>query len=341
MINLTAGVFRTYQGVNLPTNEIDVLEELEYDLGQPIPPIRLMIFISDDHSFYYGDYLNDFGFFAEEDHVTRLALTYLEMNHFPESIGNLVNLKELNLRENQLQILPESLGQLQNLHTLHLGWNQLQALPDIIGQLHNLQNLNLCANRLHTLPESICHLQNLQILDLSYNQFQRFPDVVTQLQNLTVLRLSWNELQSLPKTIGQLQNLQQLDLWGNPLRLLPKSFEQLSNLHVLRMWGSRLQTFPKHPLVLPYKRASLEFLNNTLCPFCTQSKLLSRGMPDQFGAKVFCPSCKARFRWLKDFCPICGASKLLGGEREQKRSKKRRRAGRELVFCAKCNNRIH
>ena len=86
---------------------------------------------------------------------------------------------ELDLRSMALTELPESIGQLTQLKKLDLSWgykdekqkNQLTALPDSLGQLTQLTSLNLSNNQLTALPDSLAALgalTQLETLDISY-----------------------------------------------------------------------------------------------------------------------------------------------------------------------------
>jgi leucine-rich repeat protein SHOC2 len=127
------------------------------------------------------------------------------LNVLPNSIGSLVNLECLILRENQITILPETVGNLTNLTNLDCYWNQISVMPENIGNLVNLVGLDFGDNSLMSLPKSIGNLMNLEYLDLSNNK-----------------------LAILPKQIGNLSNLKFLFITGNPLtdlsilQMLPK-----------------------------------------------------------------------------------------------------------------------
>jgi hypothetical protein len=140
-----------------------------------------------------------------------------ELQSLPESIGNLVNLKDLSLFDNQLQTLPESIGNLVNLRKLWLDNNQLQSLPASIGNLVNLKDLSLFGNQLQTLPESIGNLVNLTKLELDNNQLQTLPESIGNLAKLSYLRLSNNHFSSVPECLFRLSNNCEIDLKGNPL----------------------------------------------------------------------------------------------------------------------------
>jgi hypothetical protein len=91
------------------------------------------------------------------------------LTELPESLGQLTQLRSLNLSGNQLTALPESLGQLTQLQLLDLSDNQLTALPEWLGQLTQLRSLNLSGNQLIALPESLGRLEYLQQLNLEKN----------------------------------------------------------------------------------------------------------------------------------------------------------------------------
>lgn len=92
------------------------------------------------------------------------------LTYMPGSIGNLINLRELYLDNNQLESLPESLGNLVNLKKLMLYGNELKSLPNSLGNLTRLETLNAWHNQLKSLPASLITLKKLTDLNLRYNQ---------------------------------------------------------------------------------------------------------------------------------------------------------------------------
>ena len=113
------------------------------------------------------------------------------------------------------------IGQLTNLQQLSLNNNQLSQIPVEIGQLTNLQELYLHNNQLSQLPVEIGQLTNLRPLSLSNNQLSQLPVEIGQLTNLQQLSLNNNQLSQLPVEIGQLTNLQPLCLDNNPTLVTP------------------------------------------------------------------------------------------------------------------------
>lgn len=126
----------------------------------------------------------------------------------------------LNL-SNQLSTLPEAIGQLTQLRSLDLAGNQLSTLPGAIGQLSMLQRLDLSGNQLRTLPEAIGQLSQLQELYLRGNRLSTLPEAIGQLSQLQRLFLRSTQLGTLPEALQNLEKLEWLFLHGNPDLGLP------------------------------------------------------------------------------------------------------------------------
>ena len=105
--------------------------------------------------------------------TTSLKLMHNLTGTIPPEIGNLVNLRELYLYNNQLTgEIPPEIGNLINLESLYLEKNGLTGtIPPEIGQLINLKWLHLSDNQLEgEIPPEIGNLTNLEYLGLSINQ---------------------------------------------------------------------------------------------------------------------------------------------------------------------------
>lgn len=126
---------------------------------------------------------------------------------------------ELSLSGMSLTELPESLGQLTQLRRLDLSYNYLSFLPESLGQLTQLQRLDLFSNELLLLPESLGQLTQLQELDLRSNRLSSLPESLGQASQLHFINLRFNQISSLPASLSQLAQLQRLDLRENPLKL--------------------------------------------------------------------------------------------------------------------------
>ena len=93
----------------------------------------------------------------------------------PPELGNLINLRSLNLFRAQLTgEIPPELGNLINLEGLNLSRNQLTGeIPPELGNLTNLESLNFFSNELSgEIPPEVGNLISLQELNLSQNQLE-------------------------------------------------------------------------------------------------------------------------------------------------------------------------
>ena len=129
--------------------------------------------------------------------------------------------------------LPESIGNLNQLQELNVYENQLSALPDSIGSLNKLEALYAWNNNFKSLPDSICKLAKLQILNVSSNQITELPSCIDTLQNLEELICTDNKLQSLPESVGNLSKLKILHIYDNPIKSLPNTLVDLPHFEDL------------------------------------------------------------------------------------------------------------
>lgn len=117
--------------------------------------------------------------------------------------------------------LPASIGQLGQLQQLNISNNELTALPEAIGQLSKLAFLDLHNNEMTTLSEGVGRLSQLWGLDVCSNQLKALPEALGQLTQLRDIWVFDNRLTFLPESLRRLTNLQQLYLHDNPALGLP------------------------------------------------------------------------------------------------------------------------
>jgi GTPase SAR1 family protein len=142
---------------------------------------------------------------------------------------------KLDLSSMELNELPESIGQLTQLRALEIADNHLTALPDWVGNLAQLEELNITGNRVRTLPEAFVNLKNLSHMFLGHNDFREFPELVKHLPELRGLFLHNNKLTELPEWLKELSNLTNLTLSDNPIYGSLPSLEKLKKLVQLDM----------------------------------------------------------------------------------------------------------
>nr|WP_322710677.1 COR domain-containing protein [Nostoc sp. ChiSLP03a] len=165
------------------------------------------------------------------------------MTSLPNSIGNLINLTELYLGNNQLKDLPKSFSSLSNLVKLRISSNCLETISEVITQLVNLKELDFSINKISFLPKSISQLTNLKELFIGFNELRILPEEIGKLTNLIELSLANNKLEELPEAVGKLTSLKQLCIKENQLVRLPKSLILL-NLNELNLDNNLLLPIP-------------------------------------------------------------------------------------------------
>jgi len=177
-------------------------------------------------------------------HIVGLKIKEL-ISFLPDYIGNLSNLKILDVSVNELEILPESIGNLKNLEKMRLSANKLKTLPESIGNLESLKELDLNMNNLEDLPQSVENLKFLERLNLSYNNFKQIPAYLFNITSLTrSLSLRNNFLKLIPNSLGNLKSLKVLSLSNNQLKHLPYCIRELQNLEILFLDHNSLEKIP-------------------------------------------------------------------------------------------------
>ena len=220
--------------------------------------------------------------FLERENYCSLDLNNLELDSLPDGIFDLSKMKYgltcLFLNNNSLSVLPDLIGNLSNLRQLDLSDNSLEILPQAITNLKYLQHLEINNNRLLTIPDYIGNLEELNFLFLKKNPITSAPSSILNLsrcsitldysqQIVTVLRTHIEQLdeinrmsipdidfddedpEKLPVTtinesLKDLYSLVQRDNFSNYETNYPKisRYIQDENLHSnLKEWLSRLR----------------------------------------------------------------------------------------------------
>jgi predicted DNA-binding WGR domain protein/Leucine-rich repeat (LRR) protein len=171
--------------------------------------------------------------------ITELEFTDARLERIPESIGRLINLKSLVLKQVKPmgQTLPESIGDLVHLEHLILGHSDFTQIPDL-SKLTKLKTLNLRGNRIQSLTNLPASLETLQ---LDSNPKLETLDL-TGLKRLKELWMMFVEVS--PQGLESLDSLELLE-WGSAgLKPFPEAIAQLTSLKILRMSFNKFVTIP-------------------------------------------------------------------------------------------------
>ncbi|XP_019386682.1 PREDICTED: volume-regulated anion channel subunit LRRC8B [Crocodylus porosus] len=207
-----------------------------------------------------------------------LELICCDLERIPHSIFTLNNLRELDLRENNLRTVEEiiSFQHLKNLSCLKLWHNTISYVPVQIGALSNLEQLYLNYNNIKTVPLQLFLCRKLYYLDLSYNKLTSIPEEIKYLTNLQYFALTKNHIEKLPDGLFQCKKLQYLLLGNNSLMSLSPLVGQLLNLIQLELVGNYLESLPAELEECQFLKRSCLIVEESLLktlPLCVRERL--------------------------------------------------------------------
>ena len=179
-----------------------------------------------------------------------LNLKHLDLNNnrlefFPTEITKCTLLEILDGDGNDFEIIPDEIGNLKKLTRLNLNFTNLKYLPVTIGFCESLEEIKVHENYLQQLPNTIGLLRKLRVLVAHDNCLSHLPDELASCCSLTLLNLANNQLTRLPDNIGHLKQIKSLNLIGNFLIYLPLSLGNADTLEGLQL--SAFQTGMKKP----------------------------------------------------------------------------------------------
>lgn len=101
----------------------------------------------------------------------------------------------------QIHTLPGNIGDLANLKNLWLSNNNLSQFPDSFAKLSKLEILELRSNKFLEVSQILTSLPKLKYLGLSYNEIIEIPEWITAFHTMEKLFLSHNKLAEIPESI--------------------------------------------------------------------------------------------------------------------------------------------
>jgi Leucine-rich repeat (LRR) protein len=142
--------------------------------------------------------------------------------------------------------LPSEIGNLTELRYLNLSGRAIHTIPEEISNLQSLETLILSDNVISSLPVEITELTNLTTVDVSYNEFSESSLQGDALSWLETNDLDWRDTQgqeptAISKKVSLAQTNKAITLTASTLNLsIPNSNTAQITLYNLR--GQQLQT---------------------------------------------------------------------------------------------------
>ncbi|CAL8287737.1 unnamed protein product [Arctogadus glacialis] len=210
-----------------------------------------------------------------------LELIGCMLERIPSAVFSLVNLQELDLKDNKLTTVEEilSLQHCRRLVTLRLWYNSISYIPEHISKLQFLETLDISWNKLQKLPSRLFYCTKLKHLDVSHNQITVLPSEVNILQGLQYFSAAFNSLEVLPEELFSCKKLKTLVLGNNRLINLSPRISNLTMLVRLELKGNRIDSLPDEMGDCPSLSLSglvIEANLVDLLPASVQTKLGSR-----------------------------------------------------------------
>lgn len=230
---------------------------------------------------------SDFGRIYRNLNVLKLRNTGLKK--LPQSIGDLDELKEIEIEGNELNALPDTMVHMTGLKKMFASKNTaFTTLPEVVGLIPNLEYIRFDSCRISTIPKNIATLpHSLVRILIRYNNISPsgMPwQELASISTLEILMLSENPLGSIPRFhrddpfpnlfelgvgncglidlngsgIFQMRALQNLVLSRNNFSELPEEIGNLSKLKLLNM--RECPMLRRLPLALANLK-SLRYLN--------------------------------------------------------------------------------
>jgi len=161
-------------------------------------------------------------------------------------IGDLWNLRKLQLNNNGMTSIPNEIGAMEHLESLAVIGNRITSLPESMKNLSTLEELRLTNNRLATLPEWLGELTALYRLDASDNKISgeiKIEDI-ENLENIEWLELGNHGVTAMPEEIWQMSSIRRLYLDSIPVKNIPDSVGDLTRLTHLSASNAELSSLP-------------------------------------------------------------------------------------------------
>lgn len=179
--------------------------------------------------------------------LIELELVRCDLERIPHAIFSLVNLQQLDLKENNICSIEElvSFQHLQKLTCLKLWHNSITYIPEHIKKLGSLERLYFNSNKIEILPSHLFLCHKLRFLDLSNNDIRFIPPEIGVLQCLQYFSVTCNKIENLPDELFFCKKLKTLKLGKNSLSVISPKISYLTQLTYLDLKGNHFDSLPK------------------------------------------------------------------------------------------------
>ncbi len=118
---------------------------------------------------------------VQPDSVQYIDFSKMKLTAIPVEVFTCRNLVYLNLNNNKIDSIPPRIGDLKQLRVLQMAHNKLTHLPAEIGRCDSLRSLILNQNRINDIVPEIGQLSHLAVLDLWGNNVTVLPKEIGRL----------------------------------------------------------------------------------------------------------------------------------------------------------------
>jgi len=142
--------------------------------------------------------------------LQRLDVSGTGLIRLREELSRCNELVSISANASKIKTLPEGIGNLINLKHLNLGYNKIEELPKSIGNLKELQDISLGGNELKTLPKEISGLEKLVSISLEFNRFEKFPKELLSLKSTYSIWIHNNSLKEIPLELAKMPKIERI-----------------------------------------------------------------------------------------------------------------------------------
>jgi len=115
------------------------------------------------------------------DSVKYIDFSKMKLTAIPEEVFACKNLVYLNLNNNKIDSISPRIGDLKQLRVLQIAHNKLKHLPSEIGACSSMRSLILNQNRIEDIVPEIGQLSHLAVLDLWGNNVTILPKEISRI----------------------------------------------------------------------------------------------------------------------------------------------------------------